>query len=295
MILYRWEKMLRKRKGKISVVLVPDDGDSKVVRFTISRTFWRVLKVLPIFVLLFLVYGGISYFRMAQLALSTERLSEKEAKLEAERVKIVRLASILEQVKASDRQIRTMLGSKVDMGQSPKFEKEPPSQAEPAVPTVASSGAIHSEGLTGAIAKQRERARFIPSIWPVDGWVTADFSKGTGVLKKAHQGIDISATLGSIVRAAADGIVVSAGWADDLGNFIMIDHDGQFTTRYSHSSKVLVRQGDVVKKGQTIALVGSSGHSTGPHLHYEVWQGKTLIDPRKFLIRDWRFASRGVL
>ena len=118
---------------------------------------------------------------------------------------------------------------------------------------------------------------------PVHGNVTSEFGYrlhpiyGTTLF---HGGVDIGAELGSDVCAALDGEVVTAEYGESYGNYIVVDHGGGFQTVYGHCSKLLVQEGDRVKKGQTIALVGSTGVSTGPHLHFEVRSGGQKIDPR---------------
>jgi len=102
-------------------------------------------------------------------------------------------------------------------------------------------------------------------------------------VKKLHTGIDIGAPAGTEVLAANHGTVIKADWNNSYGNVVMIDHGGGIVTLYAHNSKLLVKTGDYVKKGQTIALVGSTGNSTGPHIHFEVRVNGQYQDPRKWL------------
>jgi len=100
---------------------------------------------------------------------------------------------------------------------------------------------------------------------------------------KMHTGIDIGAAAGTDVLAANNGTVIKAGWNNSYGNVVMIDHGGGIVTLYAHNSKLLVSTGDVVAKGQTIALVGSTGNSTGPHIHFEVRVNGEYKNPRDWL------------
>lgn len=125
-----------------------------------------------------------------------------------------------------------------------------------------------------------------PSIWPVTGTITSSFGYrgnpiggGTGF----HEGIDIAVDYGTPVRATAAGTVSMAGWGDGYGNLVEIDHGNGFVTRYGHNSMVLVVQGQTVKAGDIISLAGSTGRSTGPHVHYEVRVNGTPTDPMLFL------------
>ena len=98
-----------------------------------------------------------------------------------------------------------------------------------------------------------------------------------------HEGIDFITQPGAPIAAAAGGVVIAAEWHHSFGNMIEIDHGGEIVTRYAHASIMLVKAGDIVKRGQKIAEVGSSGRSTGPHLHFEVRYKGQAQNPAKFL------------
>jgi murein DD-endopeptidase MepM/ murein hydrolase activator NlpD len=125
-----------------------------------------------------------------------------------------------------------------------------------------------------------------PSKWPVASFVVSWFGwRYHPVFRKSkeHEGVDLEAAYGTKVRAAADGIVSFAGWDGGYGYLIKIDHGYGYETRYGHNSKILVYEGQAVKKGQVISLSGSSGVATGPHLHYEVRINNQPVNPVSFL------------
>ena len=132
-----------------------------------------------------------------------------------------------------------------------------------------------------------QRSRPIPAwtgpfIRPVNGPVVSGFGYRVHPIFKRvkfHYGIDISAPSGAPIRAAADGVVVFAGWRRAYGNTVIVDHGNGLATLYAHCSRILVSEGEVVKQGQVIALVGSTGLSTGPHLHFEVRRYGEPINP----------------
>jgi len=105
-------------------------------------------------------------------------------------------------------------------------------------------------------------------------------------LARPHEGIDVSAPMGAEIEAPASGIVTDVKWEEGYGNLLTIDHGYGLVTRFAHCSKILVVRGQRVKRGQKVALVGSTGLSTGPHLHYEVWVNHHPVDPKRFVLPD---------
>jgi murein DD-endopeptidase MepM/ murein hydrolase activator NlpD len=126
-----------------------------------------------------------------------------------------------------------------------------------------------------------------PAIRPTTGWETSGFgyreSPFTG-LKEFHKGLDIATRQGTPIIATADGIVSYAGTKGLLGKTVVIDHGHGMMTRYGHASKILVEAGTVVKRGDTIATVGTTGRSTGPHVHYEVLLNGIRVNPEKYIL-----------
>jgi murein DD-endopeptidase MepM/ murein hydrolase activator NlpD len=126
----------------------------------------------------------------------------------------------------------------------------------------------------------------IPSVMPVEGRIASEFGVRLNPItgkRHMHAGVDIAAELGTEVVAPADGEVSFVGQFEDLGLAVVVNHGtSRVLTRYGHLSRANVRLGDKVKKGQTIAFTGNSGHSTGPHLHYEVWVKNAAVNPRDF-------------
>lgn len=125
-----------------------------------------------------------------------------------------------------------------------------------------------------------------PSLWPVRGWVTSHFgnrlSPFSGI-EKFHEGIDIAAQTGTPVTSPADGVVIKAGFGTGYGNMVEISHGYGFKTLFAHNSRLNVKTGQRVRRGDIIAFVGDSGSSTGPHLHYEVRLNGLPINPTKYM------------
>jgi murein DD-endopeptidase MepM/ murein hydrolase activator NlpD len=127
----------------------------------------------------------------------------------------------------------------------------------------------------------------VPSIWPVIGPLRSGVGMRTnpfgGSSIEYHKGQDIAAPTGTPVNATADGVVVIAGWVRGYGNGIYIDHGNGISTRYGHLSRIDVVVGQIIKQGQHLGLVGSTGRSTGPHLHYEVRINGEATNPLNYL------------
>ncbi len=134
--------------------------------------------------------------------------------------------------------------------------------------------------------KKVSRTMF-PDAWPVEGgWLSSLFGYRSDPFtgKKAfHAGVDIAGRRDSLIQAAAAGVVVHAGRQSGYGESVVLQHANGYSTRYAHANRLLVELGQKVEKGQPIATVGSSGRSTGPHLHFEVIQDGRRVNPKKFL------------
>jgi murein DD-endopeptidase MepM/ murein hydrolase activator NlpD len=127
----------------------------------------------------------------------------------------------------------------------------------------------------------------LPTMWAHLGKINNEFgfrrNPFGGRTYEFHAGMDIDGERGDAIIAPANGVIVKAGWQGGYGNMIEIDHGNGLTTRYGHLSKIEVQAGDTVQRGQLIGLIGSTGRSTGPHLHYEVRLNDKSINPRLFL------------
>jgi murein DD-endopeptidase MepM/ murein hydrolase activator NlpD len=151
---------------------------------------------------------------------------------------------------------------------------------------------LHAESLSldqlmGALRGKVARLAATPSAWPAVGWVTSGFgyriSPFTG-RRDFHEGIDIAAEFGTPIVAPAPGRVVFAGRKGGLGMAVTLDHGYGIRTTYGHLQRVLVQPGSRVARGQELATMGSSGLSTGPHVHYIVEVGGKRVDPLDYIV-----------
>jgi murein DD-endopeptidase MepM/ murein hydrolase activator NlpD len=143
------------------------------------------------------------------------------------------------------------------------------------------------ESLYEGLKSQRNLLSSTPSIRPTDGWISSGFgyriSPFTG-LREFHKGFDIASHKGTKIIATADGIVTFVGRNGSYGKMIKIDHGHGIITRYGHLQKTLKKRGEAVKRGDVIALMGNTGRSTGPHVHYEVLLNGLPVNPKKYIL-----------
>lgn len=141
--------------------------------------------------------------------------------------------------------------------------------------------------LEALLVQDSANRKFLPTLAPiVDGWYSSNFGYRidpfTGA-RSFHEGIDFPAETGTPIVAAASGKVLYAGWHPEYGKIVEVDHGNGLVSRYAHASKILVNEGDLVVRGQRLAFSGSTGRSTGPHLHFEVRLNGVPQNPARFL------------
>lgn len=144
------------------------------------------------------------------------------------------------------------------------------------------------QNLTVDIASQQAKDRATPSIWPTSGRITSSYGyriSPFGYSRQFHSGIDIGASRGTPIYATADGSVRFCGYQSGYGYVVHLSHGYGYTTVYAHMSKIAARSGQSVQRGDLIGYVGSSGRSTGPHLHYEVRVNGNTVNPWPYMNR----------
>jgi murein DD-endopeptidase MepM/ murein hydrolase activator NlpD len=241
-----------------------------------------------------LMFGAAgSYARMA-LKVANYNSLQHEAQLLRERYqnlqrKVRQTNEQLASLQLLADEVGTAYGVKKQLAGSPDLIAE-----APLVPTLGQTLAEYSYLRTTNVAGRsrnlfaRADANVLPSGWPVTGRLMDGFGKrmdpfsGEGAM---HTGVDITAPMGTPIKATADGIVMFANWNYGYGRCVIVDHGNGYQTLYGHMSHIDVIDGQEIRQGETVGLVGSSGRSTGTHVHYEVRVHSTPVNPYKFLIR----------
>jgi murein DD-endopeptidase MepM/ murein hydrolase activator NlpD len=201
-------------------------------------------------------------------------LEREVARLRAENSRVQQLAAALNRAEANYQELRQILGAKAPPA--------PRGAGSTASTTTATSGmrAVTIRATAPAAPPRYESGSSVPSHWPLD--VSAFVTRGQvrpGDAAESHPGIDIAVPPGTAVRASGGGTVTAAGYDADYGLFVLLRHPSGYETMYGHASRLLVVEGDDVQSGQVIALSGSSGRSTAPHLHFEIRRDKKSLDP----------------
>ena len=145
-----------------------------------------------------------------------------------------------------------------------------------------------SRELLTQLERQRSLSTHTPSVWPCRGWVSSSYGWRISPFSGSnqfHKGMDLTARYGQPVYAPADGLVTYSAPFSTYGNYISINHGYGMVTRYGHLSRMNVKPGDLIRRGQVIAYVGNTGRSTGPHLHYEVLLNGIHVNPYRFMLK----------
>jgi len=248
------------------------------------------VSAILIFAIIFSVVHGELVYRI----FAGKSLVQENEKLKRYNTRVVELEKELKEYRNFVNKVASLAGVKYEAGASKQLaylpektvpeDKEITSQPEDMMDQGVSP---NGEGLIKAslnpIESNLDSLKYLPMGVPVDGWVTKGFTPNNPQLGGGHPGVDFAAKIGTKVKATADGKVVFAGWDDVYGNVVMIDHGNDYITYYGHNLKVLVKVGNTVHRGDGIALSGSSGRSSAPHLHYEIKRNGVAIDPKEFI------------
>ncbi len=295
---------------KITVFLLPD-GKNNVKQFKLPMPSPFVLTLF-----LFLLAGMFSWFAYDYFTIKSRvpRLAELEKQAELDEQQLVHMAHRIDDLtqemksqKELSRKLKVMVNLEVDEAEAHGLGGPDPIFSDPVndpgrskkelvrlmhrtldnLENEMAIGESDKANLLDFFEHQKILLASTPSIWPTKGWMSSRFgyriSPFTGK-KEFHRGIDVATRMGAPIVAPADGIVSFAGRDGGYGKMVTIKHGYGLMTRYGHLEKWLVKKGQHVKRGEVIALVGNTGRSTGPHLHYEVHLNHMAVDPLRYIV-----------
>jgi len=260
------------------------------------RVIYAALGGLGVGLLILLSVVG-SYARMVWKVANYDSL-QQEAQVLRERYdnlqrKVKQTNEQLASLQLLADEVTTAYGVRTQLAGSQDLVGEAPG-GDSLVPTMGETLAEYSYLRTTNLARRqrnifsRADVNVVPGGWPINGRLMAGYGvrsdpfSGEGSM---HTGVDISAPMGTPVHAAADGIVLHAGWNGGYGRCVIVDHGNNYQTWYAHLSRMDVIEGEEIRQGEVLGAVGTTGRSTGAHLHYEVRIGSTPVNPYRFLAR----------
>lgn len=265
---------------KLNILTVPDDGgDPK--RYKLSL-FWLKLGIIVFgLVLLIVIAGMVSYSSLARRAFNYNRLSAENEQLKTENTRIIGIAREVDQSRQLLAQIIRSLGGHLELEHASGID------TILSIEDVIERGRdFDSDDLLFSdnnYAVERIMAYGLPTCMPVNGFISREFYKDYLFPERSHRGIDIAGKAGMPVKAAAAGRVSFAEWTPHFGWCIILVHSNGYMTFYGHNQINLVLVDDEVTRGEPIALLGTSGSSSAPHLHFEIWKDGIPVDPLEFV------------
>ena len=267
-------------KKSISILFITDNQKQP---FNIKMgLFWfKFLAAgLAVATALFIV-GIVLYIKLVSIAMDYSNLQEKYALSLEQNNQVAELMKKFSQIQAMDIKIRQNLGMQLGVGEEPpegteNLDWKPPEEFKSDFAPVPQTAAI--------LVEEPTDLESVPSALPIEGFITRGFRVSEKGIGEDHAGIDIVAKEGSVVNASGDGIVLFSNWTYESGNFVIIDHGNGYLSFYKHNLKNIVVERQFVRRGEPIALLGNSGISSGPHLHFEVWKDGQPVDPRTLIL-----------
>ncbi|MCK4352450.1 M23 family metallopeptidase, partial [candidate division WOR-3 bacterium] len=258
-------------------LIIPSSG-GRTRNYTISYFGVRVLLFIFICIIIGTLWLIFEYGDICKRNLELRILKKKNQELEEKCQKLLVFEKEFNEFKQQTFKIANMLGvelTPVDSASKPATHFTlTDSPFKPKVGVELGS----KEEIEALLEEEASEQRLIPSIYPVNGWVTRGFSS-------EHPGIDFAASEGIPVFSSMDGVVEFVGWDEALGNLIEITNIKGFKTVYGHLARSTVEKENQVRQGDLIGFVGSTGESSSPHLHYEVWLNGTPYNPENYLIK----------
>lgn len=295
----------KRKNGKVTILLIPNSGD-RAKRFSLSYRQIKGAFMAIAFMSFLLILAGVHIFQGRQAISEAERIKSQHEQQQQQVTelnnKLLEMEKQRERIEQRQEQIRKLVGTSS-------------SSTTAASPSRSSMGGVSRTGrardlseisaqvsnlqlhmdeqemeileLLNLAQNKSEELKAIPNYWPVVGRITSTFGWRKSPFRSSkseyHDGLDIAAPYGTAIRAAADGVVIQSNRVAGWGRIIKIRHGNGLVTIYAHNSSNLVKTGDRVTKGSVIAKVGSSGRSTGPHVHFTIEKNGKPVDPLLYL------------
>ncbi|TAN45823.1 MAG: M23 family metallopeptidase [Nitrospirae bacterium] len=278
--MYKLKRFFKKLFTPVSIMMVPHDGKRTInikvpsIGIVLSAALWLIGSLYVVS----MAIDTIEYYNMkSSLDYYSSQFAEikgtintiQKAELEFKRIlSFGSKGAILENVESK---VNTQDAGSLDMEALKR-------QISHTVKSV--------HGIQTFLQQQRDLYHSTPMGWPISGRVTSEYGQRDNPKyggREFHSGIDISAPVGTPVKSTAEGVVSFSGWSQGNGNLVVVEHGLGFSTMYAHNSALRVIVGQKVKRGEVLAYVGATGNTTGPHLHYEVWNNGKATNPYSYM------------
>jgi murein DD-endopeptidase MepM/ murein hydrolase activator NlpD len=269
------------------LLVIPED-ESDVRQFRLPRKAVVTLLTVACLLVVYAAVETVLFWTVARRAAEVEPLRRRLKELEGSSAELNRLGGELTRLKKFEQQLKGVLSGKEPGGLSAISPwgdggiNELPGSATPS-PDEAGKSATSPVAVARSLGGLAYTAMDVPSVPPLRGYITRRFNAGSAHLPVTHRGLDIAARAGTPVLAAGDGLVVFADWTYSYGNLVVLAHRSGYLSFYGHNQIMFVKRGERVQQAQPVALVGTSGISTAPHLHFELWKDGTPVDPMTLL------------
>ncbi|MEG0014168.1 MAG: M23 family metallopeptidase [Cellulosilyticaceae bacterium] len=269
-------------RGQFNIIIVPSNGGAATT-FNLSGAMLRWGTGLIIMILFFLLSSTCFFYNKYTYVSRQLVMTQKPP-----------IASVITKTVAS--QIEQEIGEKIQEEKRPIKKEASASKVVTAPIEEAADVEVYlipgEESVDFTLARKirlkeeriKEQQLYIPTFKPCEGIITSPFGDRNNPFNQGstetHKGIDVANSIGTSIHAAAKGVVIESGYSNGYGYVVYIDHGNGIETRYAHNSKLYVKEGDLVEKGEEIAGMGSTGNSTGSHLHFEIRENGVPVNPR---------------
>ncbi len=255
--------------GHVTLMIISDSGRSPVsIKFS-KTTFRIILGALGLLVVALLVVLA-TYTTLLNHSMERTRLAAEVEQLRRVTAKVDQLEQNLASYRAMLKKMTQLAGIDLDAAGLSSLDSQAVGDYRPSAARNASNA-------------QSAHSHPMPSGYPVNGYLSRTFRPEEDNPRMRHLGIDLAVSTGTPVRATADGTVTFAGWDSTFGWMVVLSHVNDLETMYGHNDSLLVQVGDVRKFGDVIAISGSTGVSTAPHVHYEIRRSGAAINPEDYL------------
>ncbi|MFH1347481.1 MAG: peptidoglycan DD-metalloendopeptidase family protein [Candidatus Margulisiibacteriota bacterium] len=290
-----------RRQKYYTFMVIPHDAQGRtfslkvphfVVRAAVSLTIFSVLVVGSS-----IVYSSLLSRRLVHYHKAIAKNQQQQEVINDFSQETQKVHKAISELERHDNELRKLLGlkswkSKIKLSNNFEDKSEKVSNDLKVADLKIEEKKASLEELKNWVSVVRKRFANTPSRWPLYGRIVSTFGYRVYPWRGFHTGLDISGSYGTPIHVTADGIVSYVGWRSGYGRTVIVDHGYGKSTLYGHCSRFAINAGQRVTKGQVVAYVGSTGYSTGPHLHYEVRNAGQAVNPVAYLNLDILTASR---